>query len=145
VVRRILGGGVISDRDAVRLDLNAVSLDLERFWAAVNAGRLDEAISIHRGPFLPEDAYQPWAGAPRDRSRAAYATALGTLADDAARRSDDAAVIDLAQRLLEADPYDTDGHRRLITALDRMGRHGAAQRARDHNSQHMRELGITEP
>ena len=46
---------------------------------------------------------------------------------------------------MEADPYDTDGHRRLIEALDKTGRHGAAKRARDRYSHQMRELGITEP
>ena len=145
VVRRILGGGVVADRDAVRLDLDAVSLDLAQFQAAVTAGRLAEAIAIYRGPFLPEDAYEPWADAPRHRSQAAYVVALGSLADEAAQRGDHAAVIDLAQRLLEADPYNSDGHRRLIAALDSGGQHGAAQHARDRYSHYMRELGITEP
>ena len=68
--------------------------------------------------------------------------ALATLADDATRRADNITVIDLAERLIEADPYDTDGHRRLIEALDKTGRHGAAKRARDRYSHQMRELGI---
>ena len=96
VVRRILGGGVVADRDAVKLNLDAVSLDLAHFQAAVTTGRLAEAIAIYRGPFLPEDAYEPWADAPRHRSQAAYVVALGSLADEAAQRGDHAAVTNLA-------------------------------------------------
>ena len=144
-VRRILGGGVIADRDAVRLDPDTASIDLAQFQAAIAAGRLREAVAMYRGPFLPEDLYEPWAEAPRDRSRASYAAALSSLATDAADRRDHDAVIELAQRLLEADPYNSDAHRRLIEALDRSGHHGAAQQARDRYSHHMHELGITEP
>ena len=143
VVRRVLGGGVIADRDAVRLDLDTVALDIARFRAAVMAGRLAEAVAIHSGPFLPEDAYEPWTDPPRNRSRAAYLVALGGLADEAANLGDHVAVIDLMHRLLEADPYNSDGHRRLITALDSNGQHGEAQGARDRYSHSMRDLGIT--
>jgi DNA-binding SARP family transcriptional activator len=144
-VRRILGGGVIADRDAVSLDLDTVSLDLAQFRAAVTTGHLAEAVAIYKGPFLPEDPYEPWTDAPRDRSRAAYVSALGSLADEAAGHGRHVAVIDLAQRLLEADPYNSDGYRQLISALDHIGQHGAARQARDRFSDHMRELGITDP
>jgi len=144
VVRRVLDGGVIADRDSVSFDLDSISLDLEQFRAAITAGRLAEAVAIYRGPFLPEDLYEPWADAPRNRARAAYVTALGSLTDEASGRDDHVAVIDLAQRLLEADPFNSDGHRRLISALDRAGQHGAARQARDRYSDHMRELGITD-
>ncbi len=143
VVRRILGGGVIADRDAVRLDLDTVSLDLARFRDAVSAGRLDDAVAIHRGSFLPEDAYEPWTDGPRDLSRAAYLAALDTLAKEA-DSCDDLKVIGFMHRLLEADPYNSGGHRQLIAALDRTGQPGAAQQARDRYVRNMRELGITE-
>jgi pimeloyl-ACP methyl ester carboxylesterase/DNA-binding SARP family transcriptional activator len=144
-VRRVLGGGVVADRDAVRLDPDTVSIDLAQFRAALAAGRLGQAVAMYRGPFLPEDLYEPWADGPRDRSQAGYVAALGSLANHAAQRDDHDTVIELAQRLLEADPYNTDGHRRLIEALDGSGQHGAAQRARDRYRQHMSELGVAEP
>jgi pimeloyl-ACP methyl ester carboxylesterase/DNA-binding SARP family transcriptional activator len=144
VIRRILGGGVIADRAAVRLDLDTVSLDLAQFRTAVSAGRLADAVAIHSGPFLPEDAYEPWTDAPRDRSRAAYLSALGSLAEEAARCGDHVTVVDLMHCLLEADPYNSGAHLRLIAALDSDGQHGAAQQARDRYGHKMRELGISE-
>ena len=144
-VRRVLRGGVIADRDSVRLDLDTVSLDLARFRTAVATRRADEVAAIHRGPFLPEDIYEPWAEGPHERARADYLDALAALADQAATRHDHHMVIDLAQRLLEADRYDSSAHQRLIGALDACGRHGDAQRARDRCIERIRELGVRRP
>jgi DNA-binding SARP family transcriptional activator len=141
-VRRVLGGGVVADRDSVRLNLDTVSLDLARFQTAVAARRADEVVAIHRGPFLPEDIYEPWAEGPRERARAGYLGALGVLADHASISLDHQTVIELAQRLLEADPYDSSAHQRLIGALDACGRHGDAQHARDRHTERMHELGV---
>ena len=52
--------------------------------------RADEVAAIHRGPFLPEDIYEPWAEGPHERARADYLDALAALADQAATRHDHA-------------------------------------------------------
>jgi DNA-binding SARP family transcriptional activator len=143
-VRRVLGGGVVADRDSVRLDLDAVSLDLARFGSAIAADRWGEAVAIHRGPFLPEDAYEPWAEPPRERARAAFVAALCTLADRASVEQDHATVIGLAQRLLETDPYDSSAHERLVEALEASGQHGEARQARHRYASRMHELGVVE-
>ena len=65
LVRRVLGGGIIADRDSVRLDLEVVSLDLARLRQAVIDRNWEEVVTIHCGEFLPEDAYEFWAQAPR--------------------------------------------------------------------------------
>ncbi len=57
-VRRMLNGGVIADRDQVRLDLSEVTLDLAEFERAVGEGRPQDAAGLYRGEFLPESRTQ---------------------------------------------------------------------------------------
>ena len=129
LVRRVLGGGIIADRDSVRLDLEVVSLDLARLRQAVIDRNWEEVVTIHCGEFLPEDAYEFWAQAPRERARTAYVSALGILAVAATDRGDHGRTIDLAYRVLEVDRFDSTAHRHLIGALTECGRHGEARRA----------------
>ncbi len=141
-VRRVLSGGVIADRDAVRLDLAEVSLDLAEFVRAVADGRVEDAVALHRGEFLPEDAYAEWSAAARDQARAAYLWCVRRLAERAADAGDDEGVVTQMQRVLEIDPFDTDAHTRLIVTLHRAGHLGEARRAHDHFAGRMRELGL---
>ena len=62
------------------------------------------------------------------------------LADDAVAGDDHVRAVDLAQRLLEVDRFDSLAHRRLIEALAGCGRHGEAQRASDRYRERMGEL-----
>jgi DNA-binding SARP family transcriptional activator len=48
-VRRILGGGVIADRESIRLDGGAVRVDLVQFNDAIAAGRFGDAVALRRG------------------------------------------------------------------------------------------------
>ena len=77
-----------------------------------------------------------------DSARAGYLDALGILADHASISHDHHTVIELAQRLLEADPYDSSAHQRLIGALNACGRHGDAQPARNRRTERMHKLGV---
>jgi len=110
-VRRILDGGVIADRSSVRLDLDRVDTDLERFFAAED----DEAIvSAYEGEFLPDDRYEDWAGRVRDEARTRFVTAGHRLAEtttDPNRR------IWLARRLIASDVYDEPAYRLLVRTL----------------------------
>jgi pimeloyl-ACP methyl ester carboxylesterase len=79
-VRRVLDGGVIADRSSVRLDLDHVESDLERFFAATD----DLAIvSGYEGEFLPDDRYEDWARPMRDETRTRFVTAGHRLAEKA--------------------------------------------------------------
>ena len=79
-VRRLLGGGVIADRDSVRLDLREVELDLADLLCALRDGDDERAATLYGGEFLPEDVYADWAAAPRDRARRGVLGALARLA-----------------------------------------------------------------
>lgn len=141
-VRRILGGGIQADRDAVRLDLDRVALDVAIFRDEIAGRRFESAIAIYRGEFLPEDVYDAWAEQPRERARSDYQEALRRLADEAVERGDHDRSCGLARRLLDADPYDVDAHERLCTALSASGRHGDAERAREIQHARVGDLGI---
>jgi DNA-binding SARP family transcriptional activator len=141
-VRRVLNGGVIADRASVRLDLDEVSLDLAEFNRAVADGRVDDAVALRRGEFLPEDAYAEWSAATRDQARTDYLSCLRCLAERAAGVGDSDGVVALMQRVLHVDPFDTDAHRRLVVTLHRAGHLGEAQRAHDQYAVRMGELGL---
>ena len=59
-VRRILRGGVIADRSSIRLDLDHVDVDIERWFAQTDDAAI---VAGYDGEFLPDDRYEDWSGA----------------------------------------------------------------------------------
>lgn len=138
-VRRVLRGGVIADRQTVRLDLAEVSTDLEDFNAAPD----DPAIvAAYAGEFLPGDLYDDWTVPTRDEIRSRFVAAARRLAQGnlAAGAHEQATV--LARRLVEVDKYDGDAHRLLIIALHQAEDFGGARRAHQHWAKAMDELDL---
>ena len=136
-VRRILGGGVIADRESIRLDGGAVHVDLAEFNDAIAAGRFGDAVALRRGELLPEDLYEDWVTPVRDRARLDFATAVRALLPEASA----AGALPLALRWLEVDEYDQDAHRAVIGALRALGREREAALAADSYRARMEELG----
>lgn len=140
-VRRVLHGGVVADRQTVRLDLDEVSTDLEDFFEAPT----DEAIvANYAGEFLPGDVYDDWTTGARDEARARFTVAARRLARSTLPNEPMRSAT-LARRLVESDEYDEDAHRLLIEALVAAGEVREAERA--HASWHsaFAELGISVP
>jgi DNA-binding SARP family transcriptional activator len=121
-VRRILRGGVIADRSSVRLDLDHVDVDIERWFELTEDASI---VAGYHGDFLPDDRYDDWSTPLRDDVQARYAAAVRRLAD--CSESNDA--IDLWRRALGVDPYDERSHRALVVTLRAEGRHGEARSA----------------
>jgi DNA-binding SARP family transcriptional activator len=142
-IRRVLGGGLVADRDAVQLDLASVDLDLVGLREAVTRGDDRAVVSRYVGPVLPEEAYEDWAIATQQRFSSAVASARRRLANDAADhgRWDD--VVDHARASLELDVFDERAHELLVRALVAAGRHGEAQVAAARYRSCMAELGVT--
>lgn len=141
-VRRVLHGGVVADRESVRLDLAEVATDLE----ALHRAEDDEAaVAAYTGEFLPEDVYEDFTRATRDEARARFVLAASRLADRALAVGEPDRAVELSRRLLEADPYDEDAHRRLVTALVRAGAGREAERAHAAWADAMDELGFEAP
>ena len=91
---------IAADKDAMRLDLDRVAVDVEDFLAcagsalvSVREGRLSEAevglteaASMYAGDFLEEDLYEDWSGDLRDEARAVYIEVVRSLAETPPRR-----------------------------------------------------------
>jgi len=135
-VRRILGGGVIADRSSIRLDLDHVDVDIERWFAQTD----DTAIVAgHDGEFLPDDRYEDWSTPLRDEIRARFGVAARGLADV----SDANDAIELWRRVLIHAPYDEDAHRSLVATLRAEGRLSEARTAYQAYVAAVDDLGVS--
>ena len=145
---------VTADRDAIRLNLSNVSVDVESFLPDAVAGlrtgdpppdaaaRLIAAEAAYAGDFLPEDPYEEWTIALREEARNAYVGVARSLAEDAASGGDHDAASRYLLRILERDAFDERAHLSLIDSLEAAGRHGEARRAYRAYAAKMTELGI---
>jgi ATP/maltotriose-dependent transcriptional regulator MalT/DNA-binding SARP family transcriptional activator len=146
---------ISAERDAVRLVIDHVVVDVEIFLHDVSeaealeaAGRHSEAtehrraaVAAYTGEFLVEDLYEDWAVPVRERARAAYLAAVGALATEAEDAGDGETAIRCYLRILEHDTLHEDAHLRLVRALVAGGRHGDALRRYRHYCSRMREIG----
>ena len=138
-VRKVLGRGVVADRQTVALDLDDVAIDLVEFHRASDD---DAIIEAYTGVFLPEDVYDDWTGPIRDEARARFVSAARRTAVAATERGDTDRAAELARRLIDADRYDEDAHRLLVEALLLAGERREAQRAHATWSSTLDEIGV---
>lgn len=139
-VRRVLRGAVIADRSAVRLDLDAVDVDVTA-WK-----RLDDDAAVvdgYVGDFLPDDRFDDWTAPVREALRAKFVEAAHRELDRAMDDGDVGRVDGVARRLLDGDRYDEQAHRSLVRALHGAGRHGEARAAYDAYAAAMDDLAVT--
>jgi DNA-binding SARP family transcriptional activator len=103
----------------------------------------ETAIDLYRGDLLPEDLYEDWAVAPRERMRELYIDSLFRLAKLREESGDYVAGIGLLQSLVTADPTNEDAHRRLMRLYATTGnRHGAFRQYRQCVGAMRREAGV---
>lgn len=125
-LRRVLGGGVIADRQTVRLDLGEIHTDLETFYEATDDGAV---VAAYSGEFLPNDHYDDWTEAPRSEARSRFVAAARRLIADGQARGHHHRAAALARRLVGADRYDERAHQALVESLLAAGEPGEARRA----------------
>lgn len=129
---------------SVRLEADT---DVAAFEAAVQAGQHAQALALYAGEWLhgfDDDASEPWTAwlhFERDRLRAAWrAAALAHLAGD---ELDATEGVDLASRLLEADPLDEAALRALMEKLAQSGQAARARQAyREFAERMAADLGL---
>ncbi len=138
-VRRVLRGGVIADRQSVRLDLDEVDTDLEALLRASDDAAI---VAAYPGVFLPDDRYESWTEGTRAEAQARFVPSARREAHRLLDSDQLEAAVQLAHRLREIDGYDEDAHRLLITALSRAGAVTEAERARATYRSAMAELGL---
>jgi pimeloyl-ACP methyl ester carboxylesterase/DNA-binding SARP family transcriptional activator len=139
-VRRVLGRGVVADRETVRLDLDEVSTDLEDFYRATDDATV---VAAYTGEFLPEDRYDDWSTAPRDEARTRFVAASRRLAGLELEAGDPLRAATLARGIIDADRYDDEAHRLVVEALLAAGETGQARRAHEAWAEALAEIGVT--
>jgi DNA-binding SARP family transcriptional activator len=149
------GHFLAGDKDAVRLNLANLPVDVEAFLALAErglaldrAGR-DDAESLLRaaeaayaGDFLEEDLYEDWAAGLREEARSAYVSVATALARRAAAAADHDSAARCYLRILDKDGWDEGAHLGLVEALARAGRHGEARRRYRAYASRMAEIKV---
>jgi DNA-binding SARP family transcriptional activator len=142
---------VIGDRGTLRLNLDAVAVDVELFLrdatvALANAHETAELVRLvevaYAGDFLEEDLLEDWSVALREEARAVYLRVLRTLADGSIAAAEHELAVRYLLRILERDHYDEGAHLDLARTLTRARRHGEARRAYGIYLARMHEIDI---
>ena len=141
-VRRVLGGGIIADRETVALDLDVVHTDLESLLTAEDEQLIVDGFA---GEFLPDDLYEDWSTSVRDEARLCFVNAATALAARALEAGESTVAINLTHRILEFDYYNERAHRMLVQALKQNEQPGEARRAHGRWKTAMAELGLEAP
>ncbi len=147
---------VVGDKDAIRLHLANLPIDVEQFLAAAAEGlalyrdgratearaRLLAAEGAYDGDFLEEDLYEDWAIPLREEARTMYVSVARALAELAEESGDIDNAVRYHFRILERDSWDEGAHLALVRALERAGRHGEARRSYRAYVSRMQEIGV---
>jgi len=151
VLRKELGEGAIVPASAgdVALDRGVVESDVALFQELLDAGEVEEAVRLYRGPLLdgfyvadaPE--FERWADGERERLARAYSRALESLAEAAEAEGSALRAVDCWRRLAGHDPFSSRTALRLVRALDAAGERPTALRAAASHVVLLREeLGV---
>lgn len=141
-VRRVLRGGVVADRESVRLDLDDVGLDLAVFDAATDDAAV---VATWTGDFLPSDVDLAWTAATRAEVATRAAAAGARLAHRHLGRGMPGRAAEVARRLVDANPLDLRGHELLVTALLDTDQVTEAGRAHAAWTTAAAQMGVTVP
>jgi DNA-binding SARP family transcriptional activator len=146
--------GDLVRRDGSSLALAACEVDARGFEeaaagalrapAAERPGLARTALSRHTGELLPDDRYEPWAAAARERVQRRFLELLDLLAEDAVERGEVDEAIRLLDRAQAAQPLDEDRYLRAAELLLFQGRRGSARALVDRAAEVGAELGLEE-
>jgi DNA-binding SARP family transcriptional activator/tetratricopeptide (TPR) repeat protein len=149
VLRKALGDqALISVGDQIRLDPARIVSDVANFRRAVDAGDLEEAVSLYAGPFLDgfflkgSTEFDGWVESERGRLADEYGEALESLAAEADNDGNPLQAIPWWNRLVAHDPYNSRYALGLMHALASCGDPGnAVVHAQEHARFLRDELG----
>ena len=153
-LRRAIHPDVIVLRDGVyRLNIEMiVSYDVRSFEQllkkatnrdeADTVALLQQAVDLFKGRFL-EDLDTEWCSIERTRLERDYLNALERLVDAYATSGETRLSIDVAGRIVAADPLREDIHARIVRSYLRLGDHAAARRQLERSLELLqRDLGM---
>ncbi len=140
------GGRIETQSPGYVLKLRPEELDSHRFQAMVESGeveRLRSALGLWSGDPLADFAYEEWAQPHIRRLRGLWARAVEMLAEAELEDGRIAAVPELLDSLIAADPLREGPRRLLMLALYRGGRQAEALRTyRDFRKLLIEEMGV---
>jgi serine/threonine-protein kinase len=151
VLRRTLGRDVVVTRgpELVGLDPQRLWCDATAFEAALQGGRLHDALELYGGELLPglavSDApeFDRWQEDERERLARLHVGLLERLAREAEARADWLAAVELWRRLLTHDPYNSGAALSLTRVLEAAGERPEALRfAQSHIRRLRAELEV---
>ncbi len=153
VLRRALGRQVLLNRgiEEVGTDRTLLWCDAFAFTQLVQQDRLEEALELYRGPLLDgvylsdAEGFEHWLDQERARLVRLAAQAALTLSERAEARDDRIQAVHWARRVVDLDPTDEQGLRRLLVALESAGDRSAAVHAYDQFQQRLRDEYDVEP
>jgi serine/threonine-protein kinase len=135
-LRRCLGDAAVVARSVEEVALGpVVGSDVRAFDAALEQGRLADALELYRGEFLPAfflsgvPAFEAWLERERTRLRTRAAAAARLLAERHEEARQLTLAVACARRAVELSDGDERPLRRLIELLDRAGDRAGAVRA----------------
>ncbi|MEJ2502226.1 MAG: BTAD domain-containing putative transcriptional regulator [Gemmatimonadota bacterium] len=144
-LRKVLGEqALVSIGDDIRLDVEALDVDVVGFQAAVERGDPAAAVDLYGGPFL--DGFHVGGASPafehridriRSTLRRDFLDALEALAEDAEARGDPLAAARWWRDRAARDPLDSRVALRLIRALSATGNRAAALEAADRHARRL--------
>ena len=147
-LRQQVGDDAFLGTDPLRLNPEVVAFDVAEFEAALDAGALEDAVALYRGPFLDgfhlgdSTEFEEWAAGERTRLAGRHADALARLADAAAARGDHPAASAWWRRLAALDPLSGRAALGLVRSLAATGdRGGAIRHGRMHEGLVRTEMG----
>ena len=147
-LRQQVGEDAFVGTDPLRLNREVVAFDVAEFEAALDAGALEDAVALYRGPFLDgfhlgdSAEFEEWAAGERSRLAAKHADALGRLGEAVAARGDHSAACVWWRRLAAVDPLSGHAALGLVRSLAASGdRAGAIRHARTHEQLVRAEIG----
>ncbi len=128
-LRRELGpaadGLLVADRDSIGLADAGVWVDAVQFERLVDAGELEAAVDLCRGPLLA-GFDDEWVTRAREGHTERLLAVLERLAASADRAGDDHSALTWTRRQIAIDPFGEEAHRRLIARLAERGDRAAA-------------------
>jgi predicted ATPase/DNA-binding SARP family transcriptional activator len=137
---RIVGPGLIFDRESVALDAAAVDVDVaqfERLIAEGSADALGQAAGLYRGDLLDglalaERPFEEWLASERERLHELAVQGLGRLLTHQQKAGAAEPAVQTGLRLLALDPLQEPVHRVVMRLYAQLGRREAALRQYQH-------------
>lgn len=153
-LRRVVGDDAIANRgeEEIGLESGIVSVDVQQFEEACQAGRTEDALALYRGDFLEgvftsdtAPAFDQWVDRERSRLRGMASKAAWSAAESARAAGDRIRAAELARRAASFAPESEAELARVITFLDEAGDRASALAAYDEFARRLKTDYEAEP